>query len=240
MLDEIIADIAVPACAEGIARSNAAARPLYEYGRALMAKRNFSAASREFEQAVDAGYPAARVDLGMLLSEPSAGMLNIPRAISLYRQAWKDGVAIAAFDLGSLYEHGVRQAGSTARYMLAPDKAKAWSWYQKAADAGEPNALARFGEREDHLALAAQNVRQRDSDLLRALQYYASASERARLEDWPDDAWRTWRYRRASLARILARAGMMTDVAREYRDVRKRYAPPPPLWQRLATFAGFW
>jgi len=42
-----------------------------------MAKRNFSAASREFEQAVDAGYPAARVDLGMLLSEPSAGMLNM-------------------------------------------------------------------------------------------------------------------------------------------------------------------
>jgi hypothetical protein len=41
-------------------------------------------------------------------------------------------------------------------------------------------------------------------------------SERARRQEWPDDAWKTWRYRRASLARVLARRGMMREVAQAY------------------------
>jgi hypothetical protein len=42
------------------------------------------------------------------------------------------------------------------------------------------------------------------------------------MEDWPDDAWRDWRYRRASLARVLALAGMMREVAQEYTRVHTR------------------
>jgi hypothetical protein len=32
-------------------------------------------------------------------------------------------------------------------------------------------------------------------------------------ENWPDSAWKHWRYRRASLARVLAADGMMQPVA---------------------------
>jgi hypothetical protein len=63
----------------------------------------------------------------------------------------------------------------------------------------------------------------------------ADAAERARIEDWPDEAWRNWRYRRASLAHLLARAGMMNEVADVYDDIRGRYARSPTISQRLAS-----
>jgi len=59
---------------------------------------------------------------------------------------------------------------------------------------------------------------------LSSFKYYAAAAERARVEDWPDDAWRNWRYRRASLARLLARDGMELEVAEAYESVLDQYA----------------
>ncbi len=154
----------------------------------------------------------------MLLSLPAAGVLDLPRALSLYERAWKEGVLIAGFELGTLYEHGARdQRGAE---VLAPDETRAWFWYQEAADAGEPHALARFGERYDDAALAADTETNRDAALLTSFARYAAAAERARREDWPDETWRNWRYRRASLARVLARDGMMYDVAKTYEGIR--------------------
>lgn len=46
----------------------------------------------------------------------------------------------------------------------------------------------------------------------------------ARRDDWPDEAWRVWRHRRAALARVLEREGMMQPVADAYDAVRDRYA----------------
>ncbi len=97
----------------------------------------------------------------------------------------------------------------------------------------------RFAERDDRAALNnEESVAARSTRLLQAFRYYAAATERARLEDWPDDAWRDWRYRRASIARLLERAGMMDQVAAEYAAVRKQYAPPRALWQRLGSLVG--
>jgi WD40 repeat protein/serine/threonine protein kinase/TPR repeat protein len=235
MLEQIVADIAVGACANLDIRTDGEARALYQQGRALMANGKFSAAGGDFEQAVARRYRAARVDLGLLLSRPSSGMLDIRRAISLYEQAWTDGVTIAAFELGNLYEHGVKRSDTNDEYVLAPDETRAWFWYQKAGDAGEPNALARFAARNDGAAFSEQNAAKRNSYWLESFKYYAAAADRARSEDWPDDAWRNWRYRRASLARLLARDGMMPEIAAAYEAVRTRYAPPPTLWERLTS-----
>ncbi len=49
-----------------------------------------------------------------------------------------------------------------------------------------------------------------------------AAAERAHDEDWPEDAWKQWRYRRATLARLLARQGMMQQVADTYAEVLSR------------------
>ena len=237
MLDRILPDIASLACADESSGGTAGA--VYQYGRALMVKGDFAGARRNLERAVTAGYRAAQVDLGLLLSQPSAGMLDVPRAISLYEQAWKDGVTIAAFELGSLYEHGSRQVGTASGDLLAPDEARAWTWYQKGADAGEPTAQARFAERDDRAALGAESAAERNTHLLRAFRYYTAAAERARVEDWPDDGWRVWRYRRASIARLLERAGMMQEVAATYEAVRKQYAPSRlTLWQRVTSLAN--
>jgi TPR repeat protein len=237
MLERILPDIASMDCAEE--NSGGTARAVYQYGRALMVKGDFAGARRNLERAVTAGYRAAQVDLGLLLSQPSAGMLDVPRAISLYEQAWKDGVTIAAFELGSLYEHGLRQAGNASGYLLAPDEARAWRWYQNGADVGEPTAQARFAERGDRDALDAESAAERNTHWLRAFRYYTAAAERARVEDWPDDAWRVWRYRRASIARLLERAGMMQEVAAAYEAVRNQYASSRlTLWQRLTSFAN--
>jgi hypothetical protein len=128
--------------------------------------------------------------------------------------------------LGSLYERGVP----------APDRARAWLWYQRAADSGEPNALARLAAREDETAIAEADAGKRLADELKSFEYYAAASERARIEDWPDGAWRSWRYRRASLARLLASKGLMRDVADLNAGVRNRYAPAPAKWERVTSF----
>jgi WD40 repeat protein len=231
--DRIAPDIASAVCETK--DSAGTARVVYQHGRALMAKGDFLGARRDLERAVTAGYRAAKVDLGMLLSQPSAGLLDVPRAISLYEQAWSEGVPVAAFELGGLYEQGLHRPGNNTAYLLAPNEAQAWSWYGKGAAAGEPTALARFGEKEDRAAFAPENSTSRNAHLLEAFRYYAAAAERARVEDWPDDAWKSWRYRRASIARLLEREGMMEQVAVVYNTVRTQYAAPSTLWQRVTS-----
>ena len=147
------------------------------------------------------------------------------RAISLFESAWNTGVPIAAFDLGRLYEHGVRQVDSNSRFVVEPDPSKAWSWYEKGMNVGEPNAVARFAERDEANATIESDRSKRDALLLGAFGFYAAAAERAYEENWPDDTWKNWRYRRASLARVLAQRGMMQQIADTYAAILdKRYS----------------
>jgi WD40 repeat protein len=206
LLADIVPDIAVEACASAQGDpSGAATRALYQHGRALLAAGKFPLARADLEHAVELGYRSARIDLAALLAQESSGMADLPRATQLYQQAWDQGVPYAGFALGSLFEQGSH-----------PDSARAQDWYRRAADAGEPNALAHFAVREENAALSATDDAAKRTHWLGAFKYYAAATERARREDWPDAAWRNWRYRRASLARLLARAGMMQQAADAY------------------------
>jgi WD40 repeat protein len=238
MLAQIVADIAIAACADQGNRPDNAARAIYQGGRAQLANGHFAEARQDFENAIARGERAARLDLGLLLALNSAGMSDVPRAISLLDQAWKDGVTAAAFELGTLYENGINRPGNDRDPLLNPDSARAWAWYQRAADAGEARALARFAARAEDAAVSEDDAAKRNALLLDSFKYYAAASERSRIEDWPDDAWRTWRYRRASLARVLAGEGMMRDVANGFEDVRKRYSPAPTTWLKLTSLIG--
>jgi WD40 repeat protein/tRNA A-37 threonylcarbamoyl transferase component Bud32 len=238
MLEQLAVDIALAVCGDELAHSGTAARSLYQQGRALMASGKSTAARQAFERALAGGYRTAGIELGMLLVQPSAAKPDPAQAIAAYELAWRRKVSIAAFELGYVYEHGVRAAEGSA-YLLAPDKTRAWLWYQRGADAGEPNALARLAARDDEAASAAGDAAAKNARLLVAFRYYAAAAERARSEDWPQDAWMTWRYRRASLARLLARAQMMDTVADAYEAVREQYdSRPVSLWRRVITLAG--
>jgi WD40 repeat protein/TPR repeat protein len=198
-------DIASPACPEDAIDSGRSARAEYQLGRVLRAKHDLSGARRLFESAVLRGYRAARVDLADLLMDPATNR-DPGRAAALYEEAWRSGVPIAAFRLGHLYE-------------LQADASRSWLWYQRGAGAGEPTSLARFAERDENRALAENDPAKRNLQLLQAFTLYAAAAQSARDEAWPDDVWRHWRYRRASLARVLAREGMMPQVADAYRSV---------------------
>jgi TPR repeat protein len=233
MIDQIVADIAVGVCGDGDDRT----RSMYQLGRALMAGGKFPTAARDLDQALTRGYRAAAVDLAMLLSQKPGGMQDVSRALSLYERAYSSGIAIAAFHLGALYEHGVQRPGG-GEYWLAPDAALAWTWYRKAADAAEPDALARFAERADEAAFSEPDPAKRNAYRLDSFRHYAAAAERARIEDWPDEAYRTWRYQRASLARLLANEGMMQDVADAYDEVRQHYAPRRTMRDRLISLVN--
>jgi WD40 repeat protein len=222
---DINADVANPACAAEAAKPGHAARLDYQWARALLAKHDVPGARRQFELAASKGYPAARIDLGNLLLDGTAGAVDPQRAVSLYEKAWRDGLPIAALALGHLYEAGAPGAG----VKFQTDVAQTWAWYQKGADAGEPTALARFGERDEQNALTVQDPSKAHALLLRAFRFYAAAAEGARAEDWPDEAWRGWRYRRATLARLLAREEMMTDVADAYTSVREQMISHRPV-----------
>jgi eukaryotic-like serine/threonine-protein kinase len=222
----IDAETANAACSAEAARPSHALRSDYQMGRALAAKGDTRGARRQFEAAAAKGYRAARVDLADLLIDATTGLLDPRQAVSLYEQAWHDGVSIAAFDLGHLHEYGL-QATETSGAAFHPDVSSAWQWYQKGANAGEPNALARFAERDENNALTAADRSKRNAQLLQAFTLYAAAAERAQQEGWPDDAWKHWRYRRASLARVLAQEGMMQRVADAYGATLDKGSPRP-------------
>jgi len=227
--ENVAAEDANNACAQEIARSGTAPRFAYQLGRALLAKEDLKGARREFERAVSGGHRAAQVDLADLLMNASAGVPDHGRAVSLYEKAWQEGVPFAAFALGRLYEQGAPGTGATT-VARQPDWPKAWSWYRKGADIGEPNALARFGERDEASAVTEDAAPKRDALLLNAFSFYAAAAERAQAEDWPDGAWQEWRYHRATLARLLASEGMMPQVAGAYMAMRNTAHQPPPTW----------
>jgi TPR repeat protein len=233
---DINVDIADPVCAGEITKPGHSARSDYEMGRALLAKHDVKGARQEFELATSKGYRAAAIDLAAVLQDQSAGMLDPARSVTLLERAWNEKVPIAAYKLGHMYEIGLPVAAASVYPKLQVDVAKAWSWYQKGADVGEPNALARFAERDEKNALAESSFTTRNALLLQAFTRFAAAAKRAHDEDWPDDAWKSWRYRRATLARLLAREGMMQQVADAYGMVLTQFATrPPTTWERLTA-----
>jgi WD40 repeat protein/tRNA A-37 threonylcarbamoyl transferase component Bud32 len=229
MLDQIAPDMALEACAGA-----GGAAQVYQHGRAQGAAGHFAEARHDFEDAVAHNYRSARVDLGLLLLQPASGMVDTQRAISLYERAWHDGVARAAFELALFYELGVATQGHEKS--RGSDEARAWLWYRRAADVGEPSSLARFAEKADQAAFAANSAAERRSHFLEAFEFYARAADRARAAGWPDEAWRDWRYRRASLARLLAHDGLMREVAKVYDDVRAQYAAARPVPRLVSSF----
>jgi WD40 repeat protein len=222
LLQQIVGQIADAACAAGDSSADAGARAAYHRGRAQKAGGDFRAAKQSFEHAIAAGYRSARIDLASLLLEPAAGLLDPTRAVSLFERAWQDGVPIAAFELGRFYEYGVQGSAPGTANAGEPDLSRAWIWYSRGAELGEPNALARFAQRSEAFAIAEKDAHKKSADLIDAFRYYAAATERARREDWPDEAWKQWRYRRATLSRLLARDGMMQPVADWYRAAQAK------------------
>jgi hypothetical protein len=113
------------------------------------------------------------------------------------------------------------------------DESKAREWYRKGAGAAEPNSLARLAELDEKAALDIKDPHERHALLLKAFSGYAAAAMHASRENWPDRAWKHWRYRRASVARVLAADGMMQPVADAFAGTLARQPT-----DRIGSFAG--
>jgi len=191
-------------------------RRSYELGRVLYVQGNFGAARQAFEQASSRGYRAADIDWADLLLNPAAGSPDPQKAARLYQQAWQHGVSIAAARLGELDASGLLTNESGSLGNARTQESTARNWYQRGAQSREPTAIGHLGELVEREAIQEQAPKEATQKLVTAFGLYACAAELARQEDWPDDTWRVWRHRRATLARELASEGMITAVVAEY------------------------
>jgi WD40 repeat protein/tRNA A-37 threonylcarbamoyl transferase component Bud32 len=161
------------------------------------------------------------------------------RVPSLEQQfAWAEAAQFDELSISARFALGL--PALTGREALLPDVgARARLGKREAAESRDPNALARLAETAEEAALDAKTRAERNAHLLDAFGYFAAATLRAESEGWSEGPFRRWRYRRASLARLLARAGMMEQVSESYESVRVRNTPPRvTVWDRLTELAG--
>jgi WD40 repeat protein len=95
-------------------------------------------------------------------------------------------------------------------------------WNRTREESREPGALARLAERDERASLEETKPSRRHALLLDAFRSYAAAAERTRAQGWPERELRRWRYRRATLARLLAGDGGVQQVADAYDAVVSR------------------
>lgn len=92
---------------------------------------DFRRASRNWEQAANAGNLEAMNNLGMLHLQGKLGAADVTTAVNHFRAAADRGHATAANNLGYIYEHGIG---------VGRDLSRARVWYARAAELGLPAA----------------------------------------------------------------------------------------------------
>lgn len=104
----------------------------YQLGRALNKAQQADQAMSAYNVAVQAGYPAAKVNFGMLM-----GRLGDEQAeFQFYKEAAHSGNVLAAYNLGVAYRDGLG---------TKPDIHSALQWFDKAAAEGDDTAAFNIG-----------------------------------------------------------------------------------------------
>ncbi|WP_117195221.1 tetratricopeptide repeat protein [Rhizobium terrae] len=116
----------------------------YQLGRALNKTQQADQAMSAYNAAVQAGYPAAKVNFGMLM-----GRLGDEKSeFKLYTEAAQSGNVLAAYNLGVAYRDGLG---------TRPDVKKALTWFEKAATEGDDTAAFNIGAIYDEGHLVPQD-----------------------------------------------------------------------------------
>ncbi len=164
-VEQIPAQVAVPACNEALRLYPEVIRFQIEYARSLLAAGRASDAMTAIENAARLGYPAAETmighmhEMGLLSENAKPDLIN---ALRWYRFAAEKRYPPALMKIGEFTESG--QAG------ISRSTSEAVSWYQKAADEGYPPAQVLVADRY----LSGRGLK-RNNDL--ALKWYLRASE---------------------------------------------------------------
>jgi len=116
----------------------------YQLGRALNKVQQADQAMSAYNAAVQAGYPAAKVNFGMLM-----GRLGDEQAeFRFYQEAASGGNVLAKYNLGVAYRDGLG---------IKPDVQKALEWFQQAAADGDDTAAFNIGSIYDEGQLLPQD-----------------------------------------------------------------------------------
>lgn len=116
----------------------------YQLGRALNKTQQADQAMSAYNAAVQAGYPAAKVNFGMLM-----GRLGDEQSeFRLYQEAALGGNVLAKYNLGVAYRDGLG---------TQPDVRKALEWFEKAAADGDDTAAFNIGSIYDEGQLLPQD-----------------------------------------------------------------------------------
>lgn len=107
-------------------------RYAFQLGRALNKAEQAEQAMTAYETAVKGNYPAAKVNLGMLLGRIG----NREAEFTMYKEAAEAGNRLAAYNLGVSYRDGI---GTQA------DATQAIHWFEEAAAAGDMTAAFNIG-----------------------------------------------------------------------------------------------
>jgi WD40 repeat protein len=188
-LDDVNGDLAEPACARP-ARGLASGVWEFRSGRAQVAAGKVAEGEARLRASWRVGYLPAAVDLAAVLMRTDAGH---GEARAILEAAWARGLSRAGADL-------VRDHPDPA--LLARVEA-----------AGEPSAYALQGDREERASLAAAEPAVRRSHLERAMHAYEQAVRDAERQNFPEQTARDWRFRRATLARLLIGTGTTADAS---------------------------
>jgi WD40 repeat protein len=203
---DINPELAIAACSPG---KQVGALPEgeqdYLQGRALWAAGRSREAQSKFDAAWRAGYAAAGVDAALLRLDQERTDAARAGARSQLNQAWDKGVARAETELARL------DGGN----------AEGEAWLRKAEAAGDPGAFALEGEWEDQQLLTIHDEFAQRPHLLASLNAYRQAVQIGDAAGWPEQTVRDWRFRRATLARMLAQRQQMHDAVRALAIARR-------------------
>jgi WD40 repeat protein len=177
----------------------------YLQGRALWAAGKMTEAQLRFDEAWRKGHAASGVDAALLRIEQEHSDVTRASVRSQLQQAWTKGVARAGTELARL------DGGN----------AEGEAWVRKAQKAGDPSAFALEGAWEDQHLLATQGDAQQLPLLLADLKAYRQAVQLGEAAGWPEQTVRDWRFRRATLARMLAQRQKMDEAVQAIASVPK-------------------
>jgi tetratricopeptide (TPR) repeat protein len=137
----VAVELALAACNDAVSKYPDVGRFSYERGRVLVAKKDYSAAHKQFEQAVRLGSAAAFAGIAFLYRNGNGVTEDLSEAWRWDEKGAAAGDPTAMSNLGSVYANG---------RVVPQNYAEARRWWDKAAAVGDPTAMVNIGTLYHH------------------------------------------------------------------------------------------
>jgi TPR repeat protein len=135
-ISDLNVDKAIRACIQATGQHPNEPRLMYQYGRALYAKKSYQDALVMYREAAEKKYTAAFNSIGYLYQYGFGVEKDAAQAVKWYRKGADGGHAGAMTNLGFMYQEGLG---------VEKDPAQAVKWFRQAASNGDAVAMSNLG-----------------------------------------------------------------------------------------------